>query len=112
MLHKILRLAEIYNVAVVLTNQVQSSPDTFFGDPTKAAGGNVLGHASTYRIYLKKSGENRIARMIDSPYHPYSDTRFTINEKGTDDIEEERKKKGSSRKSSIATIRDEMEEEQ
>ncbi|HZE76990.1 MAG TPA: hypothetical protein VE089_00410 [Nitrososphaeraceae archaeon] len=49
--------------------------------------------------------------MIDSPYHPYSDARFTINEKGTDDIEEERKKKGSSRKS-IATIRDEMEEEQ
>jgi DNA repair protein RadA len=112
MLHKILRLAEIYNVAVVLTNQVQSSPDTFFGDPTKAAGGNVLGHASTYRIYLKKSGENRIARMIDSPYHPYSDARFTINEKGTDDIEEERKKKGSGRKSSIATISDEMEEEQ
>jgi DNA repair protein RadA len=112
MLHKILRLAEIYNVAVVLTNQVQSSPDTFFGDPTKAAGGNVLGHASTYRIYLKKSGENRIARMIDSPYHPYSDARFTINEKGTDDIEEERKKKGSGRKSSIATVRDEMEEEQ
>ena len=112
MLHKILRLAEIYNVAVVLTNQVQSSPDTFFGDPTKAAGGNVLGHASTYRIYLKKSGENRIARMIDSPYHPYSDARFTINEKGTDDIEEERKRRGSTRKSSIATIRDEMEEEE
>ena len=112
MLHKILRLAEIYNVAVVLTNQVQSSPDTFFGDPTKAAGGNVLGHASTYRIYLKKSGENRIARMIDSPYHPYSDARFTINEKGTDDIEEERKRRGSGRKSSIATIRDEMEEEE
>jgi DNA repair protein RadA len=92
MLHKILRLAEIYNIAVVLTNQVQSSPDTFFGDPTKAAGGNVLGHTSTYRIYLKKSGENRIAKMIDSPYHPYSDVRFTINEKGTDDIEEERKR--------------------
>jgi hypothetical protein len=33
--------------------------------------------------------------MMDSPYHPYSDTRFTINEKGTDDIEEE----GASRKS-------------
>ena len=92
MLHKILRLAEIYNIAVVLTNQVQSSPDTFFGDPTKAAGGNILGHTSTYRIYLKKSGENRIAKMIDSPYHPYSDVRFTINEKGTDDIEEERKR--------------------
>ncbi len=96
MLHKIIRLAEIYNIAVVITNQVQSSPDTFFGDPTKAAGGNVLGHASTYRIYLRKSGENRIAKMIDSPYHPYSDVRFTVNERGSDDIEEEMKKKSSS----------------
>ena len=60
-------------------------------DPTKAAGGNVLGHASTYRIYLRKSGENRIAKMIDSPYHPYSDARFTVNERGTDDIEDVKK---------------------
>jgi DNA repair protein RadA len=100
MLHKLIRLAEIYNIAIVITNQVQSSPDTFFGDPTKAAGGNVLGHASTYRIYLRKSGENRIAKMIDSPYHPYSDARFTVNERGTDDIEDIKKsntKKGSSR---------------
>jgi DNA repair protein RadA len=96
MLHKIIRLAEIYNIAIVITNQVQSSPDTFFGDPTKAAGGNVLGHASTYRVYLRKSGENRVAKMIDSPYHPYSDARFTVNERGTDDMDEELKKKGSS----------------
>ncbi len=89
MLHKIIRLAEIFNIAVVITNQVQSSPDTFFGDPTKAAGGNIVAHSSTYRIYLRKSGENRVAKMMDSPYHPYSDTRFTINEKGTDDIEED-----------------------
>jgi DNA repair protein RadA len=64
-------------------------PDTFFGDPKKAAGGGVLGHASTYRIYLRKSGENRTAKMIDSPFHPYSATRFTLNEKGTDDLEDE-----------------------
>ncbi|MRN41285.1 MAG: DNA repair and recombination protein RadA [Nitrosopumilales archaeon] len=89
MLHKIIRLAEIFNIAVVITNQVQSSPDTFFGDPTKAAGGNIVAHSSTYRVYLRKSGENRVAKMMDSPYHPYSDTRFTINEKGADDIEEE-----------------------
>jgi DNA repair protein RadA len=89
LLHKVIRLSEIFNIAVVITNQVQSSPDTFFGDPTKAAGGNVIGHASTYRIYLRKSGENRTARMIDSPYHPYSDAKFTLNEKGTDDLEDE-----------------------
>ena len=56
---------------------------------TKAAGGNIVAHSSTHRIYLRKSGENRLAKMMDSPYHPYSDTTFTINEKGTDDIEEE-----------------------
>ena len=58
----------------------------------KQTGGNVLGHASTYRIYLRKSGENRVAKMIDSPYHPYSETRFTVNERGTDDLEEQTKK--------------------
>ena len=95
-MHKLLRIAEIYNIALVVTNQVQSAPDTFFGDPTRPTGGNVIGHASTYRVYLKKSGENRIARMVDSPYHPYGDVRFTVNEKGVDDLEEELKK-GSKR---------------
>jgi DNA repair protein RadA len=85
-LHKLVRVAEIFNIAIVITNQVLSSPDTFFGDPTKAAGGNVIGHTSTYRIYLRKSGENRIAKMIDSPYHPYSDIRITV--KGIDDLED------------------------
>jgi DNA repair protein RadA len=93
MLHRLVRLSEIFNIAIVITNQVQSSPDTFFGDPTKAAGGNILGHSSTYRVYLRKSGETRVARMIDSPYHPYSDTRFTLNKKGTDDVEEGGSKK-------------------
>ena len=95
-----IRLVEIYNIAVVITNQVQSSPDTFFGDPTKAAGGNVLGHSSTYRIYLRKSGENRVAKMIDSPYHPYSDARFTVNERGADNMDEELKKPSNSGKKS------------
>jgi DNA repair protein RadA len=92
-MHKLVRISEIYNVAIVVTNQVQSTPDTFFGDPTKPAGGNVIGHASTYRIYLRKAGTDRIARIIDSPYHPYSDVRFTVNEKGIDDTEQEGPKK-------------------
>src|ERR671920_2339338 len=43
-LHKLIRLAEVYNVAVVYTNQVQAQPDNFFGnggfDSMRAAGGN------------------------------------------------------------------------
>jgi len=29
-LHKLVRVAEIFNIVIVITNQVQSSPDTFF----------------------------------------------------------------------------------
>jgi DNA repair protein RadA len=73
-LHKLRRLAEVYNVAIVYTNQVQAQPnDTFLSngfDSMRAAGGNIMGHASTYRIFLRKMGHNRIATMFDSPYHP------------------------------------------
>src|SRR5207245_7197078 len=69
-MHSLVRTAEIYNLAVVLTNQVQSSPDTYFRDPTKATGGHVIAHTSTYRLYVRKTGKNRVARMVDSPYHP------------------------------------------
>ncbi len=84
-MHRLKRVSEIYNVAVIITNQVQSSPDTFFGDPTKAAGGNIIGHASTYRVYLRKAGQERKAIMIDSPMHPYGDTNFVVTESGIAD---------------------------
>jgi DNA repair protein RadA len=86
LIHRLLRQADMYNVAVVVTNQVQTKPDTFFGDPTRPAGGNVIAHACTYRVYLKKSGPNRTATMVDSPYHPYSDIKFRITEKGIEDL--------------------------
>ena len=91
MLHKLLRLAEIYNIAVVLTNQVQSQPDnSSFGgwnDSTRAAGGNIIGHACTYRIFLRKAGRDRMAIMVDSPHHAYDHVRFTISEVGIQDAE-------------------------
>jgi RecA/RadA recombinase len=52
--HKLSRLAEVHNIAVVVTNQVQSQPDDFSAgrDCLRATGGNVMGHATTYRILL------------------------------------------------------------
>ncbi|HEY7227898.1 MAG TPA: DNA repair and recombination protein RadA [Nitrososphaeraceae archaeon] len=85
LLHILLRIAETCKIAVVITNQIQSSPDAIFGDPNKATGGNVMAHTSTYRIYLKKAGKNRIARMVDSPYHSEREVLFTVNEKGIGD---------------------------
>ncbi|TKX76038.1 DNA repair and recombination protein RadA [Halorubrum sp. GN11_10-6_MGM] len=67
-LHDLMRLGDLYNTAILVTNQVASNPDSYFGDPTQAIGGNILGHASTFRIYLRKSkGNKRIVRLVDAP---------------------------------------------
>ncbi|MBD3312647.1 DNA repair and recombination protein RadA [archaeon] len=85
-LHMLQRMADRYNAAVFLTNQVLARPDVFFGDPTTAAGGNVLAHASTYRIYLRKSrGDKRIARLIDSPCLPDGECVFKVTGNGVED---------------------------
>ncbi len=94
-MHMLLRDSEVYGIAVVVTNQVQSSPDFFFGDPTRATGGHVVAHTSTYRIYLRKASKSRIARMVDSPYHPEGEAIFVINNKGIDDPAEETPRKRS-----------------
>ncbi|MDG6935101.1 MAG: DNA repair and recombination protein RadA [Nitrososphaerota archaeon] len=92
-MHQILRIAEVYGIAMVVTNQVQSSPDFFFGDPTRATGGHVVAHTSTYRIYLRKAAKSRIARMVDSPYHPEREVVFVIDNKGVDDPSEDMPKR-------------------
>ena len=61
-------------------------------DPTKISGGNIMAHATTYRIFFRKAGRNRVAVMQDSPYHEYGSVRFTITEKGIEDVEEPDKK--------------------
>jgi len=67
-LHDLMRIGDLHNVAVLVTNQVASNPDSFFGDPTQPIGGNILGHTSTFRMYLRKSKENkRIVRLVDAP---------------------------------------------
>jgi DNA repair protein RadA len=77
-----------FRCTVLFTNQVLSDPGMMFGDPTKPIGGNVVGHASTYRMYFKKSGRKRIARMVDSPEHPQGDAPFTLDECGISDVKE------------------------
>jgi DNA repair protein RadA len=89
-MHILIRMAETYKVAVVVTNQIQASPDAVFGDTVRPTGGNVVAHTSTYRIYLKRSGKNRIARMVDSPYHAEREILFTLTGRGISDVNEGR----------------------
>lgn len=85
-LHRLLRISEIHNLASIVTNQVVSTPDAFFGPTEKPAGGHVLAHLSTNRVFIRKSKKNlRIARIIDSPYLPESECVFLISERGIED---------------------------
>jgi len=87
-LHQLMRLAEIFDIAVVITNQVMARPDVFYGDPTQAVGGHVLYHAPGIRVQLKKSrGNKRIARVVDAPHIPEGETIFVITEWGIRDPE-------------------------
>ena len=87
-LRQLQRLANEYGVAVVITNQVVASPDSsmFAGDQLRPVGGHVLAHASTTRIKLRKGrGEERIARVVDSPTIAESDATFALSAQGVQD---------------------------
>lgn len=85
-LHTLLRLAEVHNIAIYITNQVMARPNILFGDPTVPIGGHILGHFSTHRFYVRKSKANtRVARLVDSPNLPEGEAVFRITEDGIRD---------------------------
>lgn len=82
-LHELLRFGDTYNAAIVVTNQVSARPDILFGDPTRPIGGNIVAHAATYRLYLRKSKPpKRIARLIDSPNLPEGEAVYSLTTEG------------------------------
>jgi DNA repair protein RadA len=87
-MHNLMKMAEQHNLGVYITNQVMANPAMMFGDPTTAIGGNIVGHASTFRIYLRRGKKgSRVAKLIDSPNLPDNETMFYITEKGVTDDE-------------------------
>jgi len=86
-LHDLLRLSEVYDeLAVLFTNQVSARPDVFYGNPLIHTGGHIVAHGATIRVFLRKGkGEQRIAKVVDAPNLPESDTVFTITEEGIKD---------------------------
>ena len=85
-IHRLQTLADKYGLAVYITNQVMDNPGILFGDPTTPIGGNILAHAATTRLYLKKSKEEkRIARLVDSPNMPEGEAVIKITPGGIKD---------------------------
>ncbi|KAJ7651738.1 Rad51-domain-containing protein [Mycena polygramma] len=111
MLSKLTKLSEEYNIAILLTNQVQSDPGatmTFVaGGALKPIGGHILSHASATRMFLRKGqsashsfisltaaltssytgrAEERVAKLVDSPDRPESEASYKLDEGGWADV--------------------------
>ncbi len=85
-MHTVQKAADLNNLSVVVTNQVMARPDVFFGDPTAPIGGHIVGHTSTFRLYLRKSkGGKRVARLVDSPSLPDGEAVFNVEKSGIKD---------------------------
>ncbi|KAK8809518.1 hypothetical protein WA158_000461 [Blastocystis sp. Blastoise] len=81
-----------FNIAVLIVNQVTADPGAasmFVKDTKKPIGGNIIAHASTTRLYLRKGkGEQRICKIYDSPDRPESEATFAIGTLGIVDAED------------------------
>jgi DNA repair protein RadA len=80
----LVRCAEHYDIAVMITNQVIDSPDPF-KPGTFAAGGNIISHSSTHRVYMKSQGmsnsssnKSNLSTMLMEDSPRYARTELTI----------------------------------
>ena len=88
-MHRLCRLARVFNAVAVVTNQVMARPDTFI-PIVEPVGGNVVAHTSHTRVFLRRasSGPVRIARLVSSTHLPEGERIFKITENGIEDAEE------------------------
>lgn len=89
-LRRLQRLSDEFGCAVVITNQVTAKvdggPAAMFGPQLAPIGGNIVAHASTTRLFLRKGrGENRTCKIYDSPLLPENEATFAITNQGVQD---------------------------
>lgn len=88
MMATLIKIATEFNIAVFISNQVMASPDSsLFVQAPKPIGGHILAHASTTRLYLRKGkGNERVAKIYDSPSLPEAEASYELSEKGIIDL--------------------------
>ncbi len=86
-MHKIMKIADIHNLVVICTNQVQSDPAQMFGNPEKPIGGNIVGHNSAVRIYVRPAAKQTWHfKIVDSPNIAQLEGDYNITVDGLVDI--------------------------
>jgi DNA repair protein RadA len=95
-------MAALFNLCVIITNQVTANPDPF-GAKMKPIGGFVLGHYVKYIIGINKGMKNnRVARLIKSPSSAQGDYPFFLNEEGVSQYETLRAKEKADKMATVA----------
>ena len=88
-LSRLSKLAAEFNIAVFITNQVVADPgamSAFVADVKKPIGGNIMAHASTTRLMLRKGkGTQRLMKIFDSPNLPENEAIFDLQVGGVCD---------------------------
>jgi len=93
MIHGLSRIAETYNAAVLLTNQVATQMKGMFS-ANDAIGGNIVAHGCHFRVMFKTKGFSansslkRRAVIVDAPDLPPEECEFFITNAGVADSEE------------------------
>jgi len=89
-IHELSRIAETYNIAIVVTNQVATVMKGTFSIED-AIGGNIMAHGCHFRISLRSKGFSmnssleRTATICDAPDLPPETATFFITEAGVSD---------------------------
>ncbi|KKL58906.1 hypothetical protein LCGC14_2220680, partial [marine sediment metagenome] len=92
MIHGLSRIAETYNCAVLLTNQVTVKIMGMFSS-NDAIGGNIVAHGCHFRVMFKTKGFSsnnslkRRAVIVDAPDLPPEECEFFITSAGVADTE-------------------------
>ena len=90
LLSRMKKLAEEFNLAVVMSNQVMADPSgqMFVTDPKKHVGGHVIAHASTVRLMARKGrGDTRVIKVIQHPSKGEAEAIWGITDEGVIDAE-------------------------
>ena len=91
-LRNLQKIADEFQVAVVITNQVVAQVDgnTFGGaNDKKPIGGHIMAHAAQTRLSLRKGQkEKRLCKVYDSPCLPEEEAAYAITDQGIDDAKD------------------------
>ncbi|MFW9941333.1 MAG: DNA repair and recombination protein RadA [Candidatus Thorarchaeota archaeon] len=114
-IHTLSRIAETYNCAVLLTNQVSVKMMGMFSSDD-AIGGNIVAHGCHFRVMFKTKGFSsnnslkRRAVIVDAPDLPPEECEFFITSTGIADTDKVEIPKSTGLEFEVETLYEEKEE--